>query len=250
MANADAYRGMKETESRLWNYRYHWLTSDSRQLYSTYFKRRGVDVLLPPECNIDNWLNRKSGDYNPQLDGSIFHYSAFQTDDKAGRCELGIATPYMMSAAWKYAHDAQLVLDGTFGVCNSRMLLFIALAVDSQNHGIPVAFFLFSARSGAKQTSGDYDTRTLTRLLGAWSKECTKRGDGRTFAPKVTITDTDTRERGALTAVWPDMHLLLCKFHVLNCWNNRRNKSFPKKDNRSDFGRTHVLDRIRRLEKE
>ena len=49
----------------------------------------------------------------------------------------------MDNAAWKYAHHSQLVLDGTFGVCTSRLLLFIALAQDKNGKGVPLAFFLF-----------------------------------------------------------------------------------------------------------
>lgn len=242
---------MAETPPHLQNHRYHWLSSDSRQLYAVRLKSRGVDVLRPPECNIDDWLNPQSSTYNSWLASAIFYYRPFEKDEKEGRLELCIATDRMMEAAWEHGHGSQLVIDGTFGVCDSRMLLFIALVVDKAGRSLPVAFFLFSARSGAKQTSSDYDTRTLTRLIKAWRDECTKRSEsGTAFAPKVTITDTDTRERGALTTVWPDMHLLLCKFHILTCWSNRRGKIFPKKEDRTDFEKTHVAERIRRLEKE
>ncbi|KAJ7787599.1 hypothetical protein B0H14DRAFT_3579540 [Mycena olivaceomarginata] len=40
--------------------------------------------------------------------------------------------------------------------------------------------------------------------------------------PHVVITDTDTRERGALQQVWTHIWLLLCKFHLRQCWTNKR----------------------------
>ncbi|TFY62444.1 hypothetical protein EVJ58_g3855 [Rhodofomes roseus] len=46
--------------------------------------------------------------------------------------------------------------------------------------------------------------------------------DSEEFEPFVGMTDTDTKERGALSTVWPEIVLLLCKFHVRQCWKNRR----------------------------
>ncbi|KAF8581533.1 hypothetical protein K439DRAFT_1618973 [Ramaria rubella] len=74
----------------------------------------------------------------------------------------------MVDAAWKYAHKKQIILDGTFGVCDRRMLLFIALGVDETGKGVPLAFLLFSAPTGNKATQAGYDTTVLYELLKAW----------------------------------------------------------------------------------
>ncbi|KAI0310439.1 hypothetical protein OF83DRAFT_1155122 [Amylostereum chailletii] len=56
-----------------------------------------------------------------------------------------------------------------------------------------------------------------------------KRDKGkRTFAPKMAITDTDHKERGALLIVWPSIMLLLCKFPVRQCWRSKRQNLLGK----------------------
>jgi hypothetical protein len=99
----------------------------------------------------------------------------------------------MVEASWKYVQQKQLVLDGTFGLCASRLLLWIAMGVDDNNHGIPVALFLFSAPSGMKATHVGYDTRILAKSLQAWRAFLGER-DGVQFTPYVGMTDTDTKE--------------------------------------------------------
>ena len=154
----------------------------------------------------------------------------------------------MKTAAWKYAHQSQLILDGTFGICNSRMLLFIALGVDGFGKGIPLAFFLFSAPTRSQATHAGYDSSILEKLLNAW-KQSLGSQSGMAFTPFIAITDTDTKERAALSMVWLDIWLLLCKFHLRQCWSNRFKKllrvgatfNFPKKQ---------VLAQLKCLEEE
>jgi hypothetical protein len=38
----------------------------------------------------------------------------------------------MKDAAWQYAPKSQVVLDGTFGICDKKILLFILMGVDDQ----------------------------------------------------------------------------------------------------------------------
>lgn len=38
------------------------------------------------------------------------------------------------------------------------------------------------------------------------------------------MTDADFKERKALTNVWPNIHMLLCMFHVSQCWKNKINE--------------------------
>lgn len=97
---------------------------------------------------------------------SISHYAARVEQNE--RFSVCIAPPEMREAAWKYCHHQQLIVDGTFGVCTSRLLVWIAMGVDESNRGIPVAMFLFSAPSGTRATHAGYDTKILTELLTHW----------------------------------------------------------------------------------
>jgi hypothetical protein len=60
------------------------------------------------------------------------------------------------------------------------------------------------------------------------------------------MTDMDTKERGALTRVWPRIKLLLCKFHIRQCWTNKRESLLGKKE--TDFFKIQVEKRLRTLE--
>ncbi|KAJ6526095.1 hypothetical protein B0H19DRAFT_1275946 [Mycena capillaripes] len=117
---------------------FRWILThnDSRSLYRQYNRMKGSEK------------------YNPTLAHTIFHYSA--------RAEKG--------------ERFEIILDGTFGVCDSRLLLFIVMAVDEDRKGVPVAFLLFSAPSGNKQTSADYDTSILEKLLRKWFDLLNNRG--------------------------------------------------------------------------
>lgn len=114
----------------------------------------------------------------------------------------------MDEAAHKYAHHPQLILDGTFGVCSSRLLLFIAMAINEEGKGVPITFFLFSATRGNWATQASYNTEILRKLLASW-KAHLERKYGK-FEPYTCITDTDTKERGALPLVWAQILLLIC----------------------------------------
>jgi hypothetical protein len=131
----------------------------------------------------------------------------------------------MKEAAWKYGHEKQIILDGTFGICNSRILLFIVMAVNKNRKGIPIAFLMFSAPTGNKQSSAGYDTAILTKLLTKWRDSLTDCGHrylfpGVVFSPCTAITDTDLKEHGALIAVTPSIWLLICRFHLRQSWKN------------------------------
>ncbi|KAJ3555948.1 hypothetical protein NM688_g2298 [Phlebia brevispora] len=99
----------------------------------------------------------------------------------------------MKEAAWKYAHHSQIILDGTFGICNKKMLLFIAMGVDEANRGVPLAFFLFSAPQDNQRTCAGYDMEILERMLRVWLQSLGTR-DGEAFEVWVAITDTDLME--------------------------------------------------------
>ena len=154
----------------------------------------------------------------------------------------------MKEAVWNYVHKKQLILDGTFGICDSRVLLFIALGVDESNKGVPLAFFLFSAPTGNRATHAGYDTEILHELLGKW-RDSLGTKDGVAFTPSVAITDTDTKEQGALTLIWPHIWLILCKFHVRQCWTNHCKKVL-KLGQAPDFPKLQVQSRLTAIEEQ
>ncbi|EJD45844.1 hypothetical protein AURDEDRAFT_165300 [Auricularia subglabra TFB-10046 SS5] len=213
-----AYPG-QPADLTLSTHRWIIMRHDMRTIYRQYAQLLGVNLREQPEVNIDEWLDPDSPQFNKTLADAVFHYSA--RAEQGERFEACISTPEMRDAAWKYAHGKQLIFDGTFGVCDKRILLFIALGVDEKREGVPLAFFLFSAPTGNKLTSSGYDTAILKKLLHAW-RDSLGRRDGQSFAPRTAMTDTDIRERGALIDVWPELILLLCRFHLRQCWTNHR----------------------------
>ncbi|KIJ29675.1 hypothetical protein M422DRAFT_268903, partial [Sphaerobolus stellatus SS14] len=203
------------------NFRWILKPYDTRTLYRQYNQLIGVNTNQAAHLNVDAWLNSESPEYNPVLSEAIFHYSARASQGE--HFEVCIATQEMKEAAWNHGHRSQLMLDGTFGICNSRLLLSIIMAVDEKGKGIPIAFLMFSAPSGNRQTSSGYNTEILTKLLQKWRDELEKFGK-QTFEVLVMITDTDMKERGALLNVFPHVWLLICKFHIRQSWRNHRNK--------------------------
>jgi hypothetical protein len=171
---------------------------------------------------VHEWLNPDSPLFNKTLSDAVFHYSPRINRDE--RIEVCIATSEMNKASWKYAHRSQILLDGTFGICNKKMLLFIVMGVDTANRGIPLAFFLFSAPSGNQKTSAGYDTNVLERMLRKWQESLGTHND-EALDVFVAITDTDLAERGALLRVFPKILLLICKFHLRQSWKNYRARS-------------------------
>ncbi|KAK1227708.1 hypothetical protein PQX77_009259 [Marasmius sp. AFHP31] len=161
MIQQRSYRKMLSYDPETANVRYLLLTSDSAALYAKYARTLGINVKNPPQYNISDWLNPGSPCYKPEVASQIFHY---QERAETGDCfEVCISTIEMNRAAWKHAHRSQLVLDGTFGVCTVRLLLFIALAVDSHGKGLPIALFLFSAPTGNRATHAGYTTAILEK---------------------------------------------------------------------------------------
>ena len=64
----------------------------------------------------------------------------------------------MDEPAWKYTHGKQIILDGTFGVHSSQMLLFIAMGIDEDGKGVSLALFLFPAPTGNRATHAGYES--------------------------------------------------------------------------------------------
>ncbi|PKY55703.1 hypothetical protein RhiirA4_475345 [Rhizophagus irregularis] len=78
---------------------------------------------------------------------------------------LVLATKEQQELAWKFGHNKILHLDGTFGISNKKILLFVLLVLDEQNKGIPIGYLLFSAAGGIQKASSNYNYTTLKELL-------------------------------------------------------------------------------------
>jgi len=124
---------------------------------------------------------------------AIFHYSAHTNCSEC--LKVCITTPEMDAATWQFGHRNQLILDGTFGVCSSRLLVFIAMVTDEENKGLPVAFLIFSAPSRNCATHAGYNTKILAELLGFWNNHLEHHSrSNEPFKPFVRMTDTDMKE--------------------------------------------------------
>ena len=245
MMRTRAYRDMGPPfPSTPRNIRYLYLPADGGHLYRLFYKSHGVIVTIRPEQNLHNWLDVDGPYFQQSIYQSVFYYMARTHQNE--RLKVCISTSEMDEAAWKYAHGKQIILDGTFGVCSSRMLLFIAMGVDEDGKGVPLALFLFSAPTGNRATHAGYNREILRELLEKWKTHLSSKDSAAIFCPLVAITDTDPKERGALQDVWPCIWLLLCCFHLRQCWTNWCKRLLSAKD--ADFWKHHVLQRVRDLE--
>ena len=243
MIESCSYRGMREQDPSTANVRYQLLLSDNSTLYRKFSRRQGVDVRKQPQYNINDWLDPNSPDFKPEIRDAIFHYSARR---EAGEWfQVCISTTDMDETVWAYGHNSQLVLDGTFGVCSSRLLLFISLARDENGKGVPLAFFLFSAPTGNRATHAGYNTAILQELLSHWKLHLSKNSET-PFIPFIAITDTDTKERAALLNIRPDICLIICKFHLRQCWSNYRKSAL--RCGGSDFWKDQIRNTLGGLE--
>lgn len=243
--NRELFRsfGYKDMPRDLSTSRYRWLltTNDHRSIYRQFLRLQGVKIVQKDHINVHEWLDRDSPQFNQTLYDAIFHYTPRTEENE--RLEICIATPEMKEAAWRYGHHSQVILDGTFGISNKKLLLFIVMGVDEANRGVPLAFLLFSAPGTNQKTAAGYDTAILERLLQAWKKAMGSR-DGEEFEVWIVITDTDLMERGALLRVFPYVILLICKFHLRQSWKNHRGKVLKG----ATAEHQDIRDRLRRLE--
>jgi hypothetical protein len=217
-------RGYPEMPSdpRMWKDRWLIERRDSRSLQRQYSRISGINITEQPHINVDLWLDPNSPQYNKTLADAVFHYSA--RDSQEERFEICISTDEMKEAAWKYGYQSQIMLDGTFGICDKRVLLFIIMGVDGNRRGVPLAFLLFSAPSGNKHTAAGYDTAILAKLLKEWRSSLEAYRGGKSFYALVATTDTDLKERGALLIAILELLLLICCTHLRRSWKNHRMK--------------------------
>ena len=169
---------------------------------------------------VDSWLDSSSLNYNSTLMSAVFHYSAHASQEE--QSEICIANNEMREVAWKYGHHLQVMLDGTFGIRDKKMLLFILITVVENCKCIPLTFLLFSAPRGNQKTFTGYNMEIIHELL---QKQKLSLGiqNGEAFEPYVAITDINLMERGALILLCPKIWLLICKFHLHQSWRNHHN---------------------------
>lgn len=150
---------------------YRWLLGqkDTWSLYRQFHRLQGVKLKEEAHINIHEWPDPSSLRYNEALCNAIFHYSPWLS--KGEQFKVCIAMEEVVKeAAWKYAHLSQILLDGTFGICNAKIFLFIIMAVDEQNRGVPLAFLMFSTLSENQRTAAGCNTDVLAHLLGKWKE--------------------------------------------------------------------------------
>ena len=94
---------------------------------------------------------------------------------------LILATPRQHQMAWAYGHQKQMMLDGTFGICSTCVLVFFLMVVDDRNIGVPVATIIFTPKKDAKAGHASYDGPLLARLLQHWKDGMGKNAAGKDF---------------------------------------------------------------------
>ena len=188
---------------------YWWLLwgKDTHSLYHQFNWLQGIKVSKQATLNIDEWLYPDSPQFNQTPHDTIFHCGPQVTQGE--RFEVCIATPEMWEAAWKYAHQSQIILDGTFGVCDKKILLFIIMGIDENKKGVPLAFLLFSAPSGNWHTAAGYNTEIIVKLIEEWKK---------------SLGAQNGKELEAWVRLWTQIWLLICKFYIRQSWQNHQNK--------------------------
>ncbi|RKO87338.1 hypothetical protein BDK51DRAFT_33941 [Blyttiomyces helicus] len=162
------FAAIKELPRHIGNVRF-WLTKDD---IATIWRGLRKEIL--------------STDSNLSGEQNIHNFLTGMLTATSDRFELGIASPPMREAAWRYSHGKLILMDGTFGVCLQKILLLIVLVINEKYKGIPVALFLFSAPPNNRQTFGGYDAAILLRLLLKWKAALGKK-DGEGFTPKVWL---------------------------------------------------------------
>jgi len=214
-------------------------------LYRTISQERGIPQRTAAEENLDKWFRAEHAQPpSPLLPESCMHYQAHEKP-KTDRFEIILSTTEMRTAAWKYGHQKQVLMDLTFGVCSAHALLVILMALDETGKGIPICFILFTARESARATHADYNSALLTRLLSLFKDGMGRNDLGELFDIRIGNTDNDPREHSALSTNWDSIFLLLCIFHVWQAWRNALNRhlrSVPKGE-----GRQHVRKRVGQL---
>ncbi|KAJ7458973.1 hypothetical protein FB451DRAFT_1046462, partial [Mycena latifolia] len=233
-------------------YRYVFCDHETTSLYRTLAREAGIPQRSAAQDNLHLWFNSEDPHPpDPRLSAARVAYSPF-IPGQTERFSIILMTPEQKLLAWKFGHRKQLLMDLTFGVCNGRALLGILMALDDEMKGLPVAFFLFTAKQDTKAVHADYNKALLEEQIQLWKSGMGKNDAGEEFEAYVAGTDNDPRERHALRAAWSQILLLLCIFHIWQAWRNALNKFLriiPEVSDRQQT-RQHLAKFLMRLLKE
>ena len=224
------------------NYRYVLMEYESTSLYRTLRQEDGIMRNSTAVDNLYQWFGGENPKPPvPELGDSCLFYQnlGLGNDD---RLILILSTPRQREMAWAYGHQKQMLLDGTFGVCSTCVLVFFLMAIDDRNVGIPVATIIFTPKKDAKAGHASYDGALLSCVLQHWKDGMGTNSAGEHFEIKIANTDNDPWERHGLQAVWSDIFLVLCMFHTWQSWRNGMTRylaCIPKGD-----GRKHARSRL------
>lgn len=233
-------------------HRFRFTAKETTSLYRSLRSEMCIGQGTLAEDNLHKWFRpHKPEPPSAALSEALVYYQP-HVPGKTERFELVLSTPEQRKLAWKYGHKKIVLMDGTFGVCSARILLFILMAIDEANHGIPIAFMLFTAKQGHKAVHASYDGSVLQGLLSRFKIAMGTNKEGETFTIAIGMTDNDPREHHALRSVWPEIFLMLCLFHMSQAWRNGLNthlRVVPKGDARKQV-RARIGKLLRRLLKE
>ena len=199
---------------------------DPSSLYCKISHECGIAPATATEENLDHWLCPDNPvPPNPLLAQSILYYQAC-IEGILDQLIIVITTPEMKATAWQYGHSHHILLDLTFGFSSAHANLLIIMALNEEKTGIPIGLIIFTAKVDAKAVHANYNTQLIKSLLEKWRKGLGTL-DGSEFAflePQVATMDYDTCEHTTLQEIWPSTLLLLCMFHVWQCWHNGLNR--------------------------
>lgn len=136
------YIGIEEPNRN--SHRYNIKPYDSVTLYRKYYLSLGL-ALDPREqahTVLHGWMTPEHPRYNEEIALNVSHFESLAIGQE--RFEAVIITEQMRDAAWRYGQGQQMILDGTFGVSQERLLCFILMVVDQNYRGLPVGFILFT----------------------------------------------------------------------------------------------------------
>ncbi|CAG8752447.1 16312_t:CDS:2 [Racocetra persica] len=109
------------------------------------------------------------------------------------------------------------------------------MVIDEDNKGVPIAFILFTPSKHNRLISSGYDSKTLEQLFTIFRDRISDNYNKNQllstsiiFKPLVAMTDTDVKERKPLAKIWPEIILLLCFFHISQCYKNEINKQLDR----------------------
>ncbi|CAG8784299.1 2044_t:CDS:2 [Cetraspora pellucida] len=178
-------------------------------------KTWNVNIKHDAAKNLDQFLGQNADQSG--LKEACLHYQPHTRE--TDRLEIIISTREQQDYAWQYGHKNLILVDGTFGISKHKLLLFTIMVIDKNNKGIPIAFILFTPPQYNRLTSSgnNYNQTQVNSNVTPV-----------TFSSLVAITDTDVKERKALSKVWPRIILLLCYFHISQCWKNEINKQLGR----------------------